>query len=353
MYHVSPKGQVGKCEARIQCPFGDFENHHYPDEATARAAYESSMDGVKIPETLRAKEREEQKRIEKELKAAGRAEEFFEERRERAGALLDRDLPEVHDGHYVPKEILQGLGDQWMETKKYGEYIAEVQTGKDPRQKDLVLLDRDFREVYRQTLTATKWEGEDEHGVWINLPDPEAIAVREAQEYELSSEIVTTSLLPDVKRAARFRLSFPKEVRDVDGYYYDIDWDPKMVMTSVFRFYKEDAKKAKEGNAALPYATALSKLEEGYGAQEGYRHFIPPWTHKGGYVKAVEVVRALTRQDSNFKPDPYHQSLIKSAFPEGERPFIDYNMDDTGLKVQSWKDAKTQLQKLETEAGLS
>ena len=43
-YHFNPEsGEVGRCEAKWDCPFGSFTESHYPTREAARTAYEAAM----------------------------------------------------------------------------------------------------------------------------------------------------------------------------------------------------------------------------------------------------------------------------------------------------------------------
>lgn len=192
-FHINFQGQVGRCTARVACPFGDFDTQHYTTQEQAQAAYEAMNKGEEVASALskevyfeeKAKANVAQSEAEKERakyrKSLDKAQAKLQKKRaqwlkERQDFVAKMRLPATR----VPPPVEPGYfktvyGPEVGEPSPHGGIVVEVGTPAPSGTVYVKAKDGDVTYTYSEELGDTA-----ERQVWVDEPDPELVAVREA-----------------------------------------------------------------------------------------------------------------------------------------------------------------------------
>lgn len=374
-YHISPKGEVGACEALTRCPYGNFENEHYTTEVEARRAYEAAMRGETFVPGLTKNE--------ESLTSSRDFDGFREKKLKKLEKLIEKGAIEpvtqdVQNGMFLDlsqfqsayKEMLKSKAERSEElarTRRLRQAISQSRGSnmnvniKSVATPDLwggklVRVRRDnANKVIIATIETngqlTKAEipmGEDgepltEGMAWTNSLNTEEAATRAAQVREFNAKAASELILPDLKRSftgtigrkilgeSRFTVT-GADPNDPEGVQ-NVLWNPKLRMAEAARTYCDYVKDAEKAGSANPQQFAMERFK----SQLAPKYDVLGLDNRpyDGNLVAGNLLIKILEQDDEYKPSPYDRAILESSFDPGERPFLDYSFKDLGLKKEA------------------
>lgn len=317
-YHINAEGDVALCKAQIRCPFGDFDTQHYVTKEEARAAFEAAMEGKTMDATYT-----------KELKRKHEVSKKVAELQKRIPPLTYA-LPEVHRGYFLELSEVDRLmrGDPWPG----GGVVDDTHYVRQREAKAYFVTFPNGRTQRYEFPLKNQWELKDEK-VWVDEDNPEDIVNRFVATRERNMAVAVEALLPS-KREPRFFRGPDTLVYHDDGEQKRLRYRPRDKMGAWTRKYRQLLQDAEASGVANPHSFALVRLKKALPEERYAYSSLMAEYDEFGDQRVVRILENVLTQNDKFELDAADGAIVADAFPEGQRPWLDYTFKGLGSKVE-------------------